>query len=191
MSVAIPIDVLLLSECNRGIASRSSDLLRSSRSATGLQWLSAEHEFLSGWVPCVRYALATDTGTSLKEVAVFGLSQVYPFRRHGDMFGAAFNYSEPSSGKRYESVFESFYRPRLTQSIDLGPDVEVSIHPYATMIYTTTHLSVRMRIIFEWPNTRRLRDASRTVALLVWSRWRPCNRQMPTAQYGHDSEPEA
>lgn len=40
-------------------------------------------------------------------------------------------------------------------------------------------------------NTRRLRAASRTVPLLVWSRGRPCNRQMPTAQYGHDSEPEA
>jgi hypothetical protein len=28
-------------------------------------------------------------------------------------------------------------------------------------------------------------------ALLVRSRWRASNRQMPTAQYGHDSEPEA
>jgi hypothetical protein len=65
---------------------------------------------------------------------------------------AAFNYSEPSSGKRHESVFESFYRPRVTQSIDLSPDVEVSIHPtYATRAYTTTLLSVRMRIIFYGP----------------------------------------
>src|SRR5580704_12841181 len=29
---------------------------------------SAEHEFSSGWTPFVRYAIATDTGTSLKEV---------------------------------------------------------------------------------------------------------------------------
>jgi hypothetical protein len=108
------------------------------------------------------------------------------------MFGTAFNYSEPSSDKRHESVFESFYRPRLTQSIDLGPDVEVSIHStYATTAYTTTLLSMRMRIIFQWANARRLSAASLTVALLVWSRWRRCNRQMPTAQYGHDSEPEA
>lgn len=71
----------------------------------------------------------------------------------------------------HESVIESFYRPRLTQSIDLGPNVEVSIHPtYATRAYTATLLSRRMRIIFEWPNTRQLRAASRTVALLVWSR---------------------
>ena len=110
---------------------------------------SAEHEFSSGWVPFLRYALATDTGTSLREVAAFGLTQVHPFGRHGDMFGAAFNYSEPSAGKHHESVFESFYRLRLTQSIDLGPDIEVSIHPtYATRTYSTTLLSARMRIIF-------------------------------------------
>lgn len=110
---------------------------------------SAVHEFSSGWAPFVRYALATDTGTSLKEVAAFGLTHVHPFGRHGDMFGAAFNYSEPSAGKHHESVFESFYRLRLTQSIDLGPDIEVSIHPtYATKAYTTTLLSARMRIIF-------------------------------------------
>lgn len=110
---------------------------------------SAEHEFTSGWTPFVRYALATDTGTSLKEVAAFGLTHVHPFRRHGDMFGAAFNYSEPSAGKHHESVFEWFYRLRLTQSIDLGPDIEMSIHPtYAAKPYTTTLLSARMRIIF-------------------------------------------
>ena len=68
------------------------------------------------------------------------------------MFGAVFNYSEPSSGKRHESVFEPFYRPRLTQSTDLDPDVEVSIHPtYATRAYNPTLLSMRMRIIFLMP----------------------------------------
>ncbi|MDE1175684.1 MAG: carbohydrate porin [Edaphobacter sp.] len=110
---------------------------------------SVEHEFSSGWAPFMRYALATDTGTSLKEVAAFGLTQVHPFGRHGDMFGTAFNYSEPSAGKHHESVFESFYRLRLTQSVDLGPDVEVSVHPtYASKEYVTTLLSARMRIIF-------------------------------------------
>jgi porin len=110
---------------------------------------SAEHEFSSGWAPFLRYALATDTGTSLKEVAAFGLTQVHPFARRGDMFGVAFNYSEPSVGKHHESVFESFYRLRLTQSIDLGPDIEASIHPtYAPRAYSTILLSARMRIIF-------------------------------------------
>jgi porin len=65
------------------------------------------------------------------------------------MFGAALNYSEPSSGNHHESVFESFYRLRLTQSVDLGPDVEVSIHPtYAEKAYVTILVSARLRIIF-------------------------------------------
>lgn len=108
-----------------------------------------EHEFNSGWAPFVRYAVATETGTTLREILAVGLTQVHPFGRQGDMFGAAFNYSEPSAGKHHESVFESFYRLRLTQSIDLGPNLQVSIHPTnATKAYTTTLLSARMRIIF-------------------------------------------
>jgi len=36
----------------------------------------------------------------------------------------------------------------LTQSIELGPDIEVSIHPtYATNTYTPTLLGIRMEII--------------------------------------------
>jgi porin len=46
-------------------------------------------------------------------------------------------------------LFESFYRLRLTQSMNIGPDLEVSIHPsYATKRYTTTLLGTRMEIIF-------------------------------------------
>lgn len=79
-----------------------------------------------------------------------GIAHVHPFGRRGDMFGAAFNYTEPSSaGRHHENVFESFYRLRITQSVDLGPDLEVSIHPtYASKAYTTTLLSASMRIIF-------------------------------------------
>jgi porin len=46
-------------------------------------------------------------------------------------------------------VFESFYRLRLTQSVNIGPDLEVSIHPtYASKAYSTTLLGARMEIIF-------------------------------------------
>jgi porin len=109
-----------------------------------------EHEFLSGWAPFGRFGFATDTGTSIKQTDSIGIVNTHPFSRRGDMFGASFNYTEPNhSGKRHESVFESFYRVRLTQSMELGPDLEVSIHPtYASKAYTTTLLSARMRIIF-------------------------------------------
>ena len=109
-----------------------------------------DHELTDGWTPFGRFAFGTRTGTAIKDEYGVGLAQVHPFGRRGDMFGAAFNYTEPNApAKHHESIFESFYRLRLTQSVELGPDVEVSIHPtYATRAYTTTLLSARMRIIF-------------------------------------------
>ena len=109
-----------------------------------------DHELFDGWTPFGRFAFGTRTGTGIKDEYAFGLAQVHPFGRRGDMFGASFAYSEPTSpAKHHESIFESFYRLRLTQSVDLGPDLEVSIHPtYAINAYTTVLLGARIRIIF-------------------------------------------
>jgi len=109
-----------------------------------------DHELSDGWTPFGRFAFGTRTGTAIKDEYELGLAQVHPFGRRGDMFGASFAYSEPNApAKHHESVFESFYRLRLTQSVELGPDLEVSIHPtYATKAYTTTLLGARMRLIF-------------------------------------------
>ncbi len=109
-----------------------------------------EHELVDGWTPFGRLAFATDTGTSIKQEEELGLAQVHPFGRRGDMFGVALDHTEPNhTGKHHESVCESFYRFRLTQSMELGPDIEVSIHPTkAAKTYTTTLLGMRMRIIF-------------------------------------------
>jgi porin len=109
-----------------------------------------EHEFSSGWTPFGRFATGTYSGSAIKQIAGVGLARIRPFGRTGDMFGAAFNYSEPSrTSKHHESVFESFYRLRLTQSVRIGPDIEVSVHPtYATKAYTTTLLGARMEVIF-------------------------------------------
>ncbi len=109
-----------------------------------------EHELSNGWTPFGRFAFGTNKGTAIKDSYGIGLAQVHPFGRRGDMFGAAFNYTQPNlPGKHHESVFESFYRLRLTHSVEVGPDVEVSVHPtYATKAYTTTLLGARMRIIF-------------------------------------------
>jgi porin len=109
-----------------------------------------DHELFDGWTPFGRFAFGTRTGTAIKDEYELGLAQVHPFGRKGDMFGASFAYSEPNApAKHHESVFESFYRLRLTHSVELGPDLEVSIHPtYATRAYTTTLLGARMRIIF-------------------------------------------
>jgi porin len=108
-----------------------------------------DHEFYNGWTSFGRLALGTSTGTAIKQVEGVGLAQVHPFGRRGDLFAMAFNDSEASHGKHRESVFESFYRLRLTQSVRIGPDLEVSIHPtYATKAYTTVLLGAKMEIIF-------------------------------------------
>ena len=109
-----------------------------------------DHELSNGWTPFGRFAFGTTKGTAVKDIYGLGLARVHPFGRRGDMFGSAFNYSQPNlPGKRHESVFETFYRLRLTQSVRIGPDLEVSIHPtYADKAYTTTLLGARMEVIF-------------------------------------------
>jgi porin len=109
-----------------------------------------EHELASGWTPFGRFGFASNTGTSIKQVEELGLDEVKPFGRRGDLFGIAITHSEPTRGaKHHESVIETFYRLRLTKSVDLGPDLEISNHPtYASKAYTTALLGMRMRIIF-------------------------------------------
>jgi porin len=109
-----------------------------------------EHEWRSGWAPFGRFGFASKAGTSIKQVEELGLAQIKPFGRRGDMFGISIIHSEPSLGaKHHENVMETFYRLRLTKSIDLGPDLEVSHHPtYAGRAYTTALLGMRMRVMF-------------------------------------------
>jgi porin len=109
-----------------------------------------EHELRSGWTPFGRLGFASNTGTSIKQVEEIGLDQVKPFGRRGDMFGISLSHSEPTSGSRHhESVLETFYRLRLTKSVDMGPGLEVSNHPTnAVKTYSTALLGMRMRIIF-------------------------------------------
>jgi porin len=109
-----------------------------------------EKELRSGWTPFGRLGFASNKGTSIKQVEELGLDQVKPFARRGDMFGISLSHSEPTAGARHhESVLETFYRLRLTKSVDLGPDLEISNHPtYATKAYTTVLLGMRMRVIF-------------------------------------------
>jgi porin len=110
-----------------------------------------DHEFASGWAPFGRLALATDKGTATKQIESAGVVDTHPFGRRSDMFGAAINWTRPSTGqgKRQEGVIETFYRLRLTTSVEIGPDVEVSIHPtHAAKEYSTVLMGARMRVIF-------------------------------------------
>jgi len=109
-----------------------------------------EHELRNGWVPFGRFGFASNRGTSIKQVEELGIDRMKPFGRRGDMFGITVSHSEPTSGVgHHENVLETFYRLRLTKSVDLGPDLEVSHHPtYASKAYTTALLGMRMRVVF-------------------------------------------
>jgi len=56
-----------------------------------------EHEWINGWAPFGRLAVATNTGTLTKQADSLGLAQVHPFGRRSDMFGVAFNYTVPTA----------------------------------------------------------------------------------------------
>lgn len=110
----------------------------------------SDYELKDGWVPFGRLGAGTDRGSSIKRVVDAGVANIRPFGRRGDMFGASITVTDPSHGARHhESLFETFYRVRLTQSMELGPDLEVSVHPTNSVKqYTTALLGIRARIIF-------------------------------------------
>lgn len=109
-----------------------------------------DYELKSGWVPFGRLGIGTDHGTSIKRVLDAGIANIRPFGRRGDMFGASINITDPSHGAlHHESLFETFYRVRMTRSLEIGPDLEIDIHPTTSpKQYTTALLGLRMKIIF-------------------------------------------
>ena len=73
--------------------------------------------------------------TTNAELSV-GMGVESPFGRQGDLFGAAFNWSKPSSmfensptPVKEQSMFEVFYRIQLTGSCQLTPDIQVVLDP--------------------------------------------------------------
>lgn len=108
----------------------------------------SDYELKNGWVPFGRLGAATDSGTSIKRVFDAGIVNIRPFGRRGDMFGASFTLTEPShGGKHHESLFETFYRVRMTRSVEFGPDLQVDIHPSnSASRYTTVLLGLRAKI---------------------------------------------
>ncbi|MFT4112356.1 carbohydrate porin [Silvibacterium sp.] len=110
-----------------------------------------DHEFGNGWAPFGRFSQSTDKGTATKQIESVGVVDTKPFGRRSDFFGASFDWTKPSTGqgKRQEGVIETFYRLRMTTSVEVGPDMEISIHPTnAAKTYSTVLMGARMRIIF-------------------------------------------
>ncbi len=132
----------------RGVFWRNDTATRGSGHGGGIGF---DHEFGNGWAPFGRFSQATDKGTATKQIESIGVVDTKPFGRRSDLFGTSFDWTRPSTGqgKRQEGIVETFYRLRLTTSLEIGPDVEVSIHPTnAAKTYSTVLLGWRMRVIF-------------------------------------------
>jgi porin len=132
----------------RGVFWRNDTATRGSGHGGGIGF---DHEFADGWAPFGRFSQSTDKGTATKQIESVGIVDTRPFGRRSDLFGASFDWTRPSTGhgKRQEGIVESFYRLRLTTSLEIGPDIEVSIHPTnAAKPYSTVLLGWRMRILF-------------------------------------------
>jgi porin len=109
----------------------------------------SDYELKNGWVPFGRLGAATDAGNDIKRIFDVGIVNIRPFGRRGDMFGASLNLTDPSHGARHhEDLFETFYRVRMTRSIEFGPDLQVDIHPTNNpKAYTTVLLGLRAKIV--------------------------------------------
>jgi porin len=109
-----------------------------------------DHEFANGLVPFGRFGYATSTGTTLRMANGVGLADTHPFGRRGDMLAVALTFTRPSNlSKPHENIFESFYRLRLTQHSEIGPDVQVLVHPSnQPALRHTVILNTRMRVFF-------------------------------------------
>jgi porin len=109
-----------------------------------------DHEFANGLVPFGRFGYATSTGTNLRMANGAGLADTHPFGRRGDMLAASLTFTRPSDlSKPHENIFEAFYRLRLTQHSEIGPDVQVLVHPSnRPSLHSTVILNTRMRIFF-------------------------------------------
>ena len=66
------------------------------------------------------------------------------------MLAAALTFTRPSDlSKPHENIFESFYRLRLTEPTEIGPDVQMLVHPSnQPALHHTVILNTRVRIFF-------------------------------------------
>jgi len=89
-----------------------------------------DQEIGGGWAPFGRLGHGESDATAIRDFVSFGIANLRPFERRGDMFGIAGTYAHPSDKTlREEWLFETYYRIQLTESLQLSPDVQWIYHP--------------------------------------------------------------
>ncbi|CAN5476862.1 hypothetical protein BH10PLA1_BH10PLA1_06640 [soil metagenome] len=89
-----------------------------------------DQEIGGGWAPFARLGHGEKDATAIRDFVSLGIANLRPFERRGDMFGIAGTYSHPSDNSlREELLFETFYRVKLTESLEFSPDLQWIVHP--------------------------------------------------------------
>lgn len=89
-------------------------------------------EIGDGWAPFARWGYADADVCSFRQMVSGGLANTRPFGRRGDMFGIALAWGDPTSSDatvRQQTMLETFYRLKLTESLELSPDLQLFMPP--------------------------------------------------------------
>lgn len=85
-----------------------------------------EQEVGGGWVPSVRWGYGNPQVTSIEQNVALVIGNLHPFGRRGDMWGLGVAWGHASDdSRRDETLLETFYRIKLTKSLEVSPDVEL------------------------------------------------------------------
>ena len=107
-------------------------------------------EIGGGWAPFGRWGYGNPDVASMEQMISGGIANVNPFGRRGDMFGIGVAWGNPSDGaQRQEVLIETFYRLKLTDSLEFSPDVEVLLPPGDRHAESTVViLGARLKAVF-------------------------------------------
>jgi len=92
-----------------------------------ISWNQPITESLAGFG---RYGWAEGEITGFEQAATLGLAWPQPFNRSTDLFAVAGVWGEPNDPvRREEKLFEMFYRVRVTETLEVTPDVQLIVDP--------------------------------------------------------------
>lgn len=87
-------------------------------------------EIGEGWAPFGRWGYGDPEVSGIMQLASGGIANISPFGRRGDMFGLGVSWGDPSDHTLRQEVFiETFYRLKITDSLEFSPDVELLLPP--------------------------------------------------------------
>jgi porin len=93
-------------------------------------YLNFDQEIFPDVLPYFQYGYGDPSTTSVEHLLAGGIGFLRPFNRHGDMFGFAVAWGDPSArSTQSETIVETFYRLQVTDAVQLSPDLQLVFNP--------------------------------------------------------------